>query len=161
MRKGSPMARNFGIGSPMKQTRGEKPVATPDRMREHYGSYKEYAKEYEGMTDDAGNPVKPMSVEDWQKLNDTNVTKSHFPDNQFSADMDKYRNYLGWAGDAVREKHAIQKEKGTYEEFRFTAGFGAKLVRDGVMTEEEVDKKLAEQKKKDETPIKSKKKKKK
>ena len=125
-------------------------VKTPDSMREHYGSYKEYAKEYEGMVDENGNPVQPMPVEDWQKLNEKNVTKAHFPDHQYAADMDKYRNYREWSADAVREKHAIQKEKGTYEEFRFTAGFLNKLVRDGIMTEEEADAKLEEQRVKDE-----------
>lgn len=133
--------------SPVRQE--EKPIKTPKSMREHYGSYKEYASEYEGMTDDAGSPVKPMPVEDWHKLNNDNIEEAHFPDNQFTADMDKYRNYLGWAKAAVREKHKIQKEEGTYEEFRFTAGLGAKLIRDGAMTQEEVDKKLADQKKKD------------
>ena len=124
-------------------------VPTPDNMRKHYGSYEEYAKGYEGMTDDKGNPVEPMSVEDWHDLNKANIEKAHFPDNRFADDMDKYRNYLNWAGAAVREKDAIQKEKGTHEEFRFTSALGAKLVRDGAMTQDEVDRRLAEQKKKD------------
>jgi len=132
--------------SPVRQ---EKPVTTPGSMREHYGSYKEYAKEYEGMTDDEGNSVKPMPVEDWYKLNNDNIEKSHFPDNQFAADMDKYRNYNGWVRGAVRERDDIQKEEGTYEEFEFTPAFGAKLIQIGGMTQKEVDAKLEEQKNKD------------
>jgi len=127
--------------------RNSDPVKTPDSMREHYGSYKEYAKEYEGMVDENGNPVQPMSVEDWNKLNNANIEKAHFPDNKYGGS--KFSNYLGWSGDAVREKHAIQKERGTYEEFRFTAAMGDKLVRDGTMTQKEVNAKLEEQRVKD------------
>ena len=123
--------------------RNEKPVTTPPNMREHYGSYKDHVSDMEN------HGVEPYSVEDWYELNNDNIEKAHFPDNQFAADMDKFRNYRGWVGDAIREKDKIQEEEGTYEEFEFTGALGAKLIRDGIMTQEEVDARLEEQKKKD------------
>ena len=112
----------------------------PDNIREHYGSYAGY------LTDMEKAGVDPMPVEEWQKKNDENILQAEMGGVQnWEKNREAYWGYLDWSRDVINEKEAIQKEQGTYEELNFTPGLAEMLIREGVLTREQANIRLAEQ----------------
>ena len=117
----------------------------PENIKEHYGTYAEH------VADMGAAGVDPYSVEEWRALNTENIFQAEIGGiENYKENREAYRQILDWERGALSEEKAIQKEKGTYEEFEMTPGLADYAVRKGIFTREEADERLKIQKEKDE-----------